>query len=313
MSAPRPSTSSGSIALGLALVLTAPACARSGLDLERVERQLLDQLQEARRALGAPSLEMHADLSRLAEERAEELARRTDLGSTSAELTALEGRLWRLGYAPHYWRMAIVAGHLSDTTIGRTRFEPDLLRTELEHVAVSCVPWTSAPQRTDEGLRADPLEQTLCLVMVGERQIRYQLRVAEPLRDLEAVRRAVLTEVNRVREARGLPPLERDEVADAVAQRHAEDMLERGFYSHRNPDGDRPRERAVAAGFRARKLGENIAKVVTTPVDAVARWMASSGHRRNILLRGARLHGLGVAVGIEDGEVVALWCQLIAE
>ncbi len=298
------------VALG-ALLGLAPLPAAASSSLETLEARLALHLRAARTAREVPALEAHSGLSRIAEERVRELAGRTDLGSSSGELTELERRLRRRGYAPHYWRMALVAGHLEAATIGRTRLEPDLLRPELEHVAVSCAPWTAAPARTPEGTRAKPEGQTLCLIMVAERQVRYQLRVAEPLRDLETVRQAVLAEVNRLRRSRGLAELQASTEANRAAQRHAEDMLERRFYSHQNPEGEGPRERSAAAGFSPRGVAENLAKVVTTPEDAVARWMASSGHRRNLLRRGATSHGLGVAVGIDDGEVVALWCQLL--
>ena len=299
------------VAVGLFLGLT-PAHGTTALGLEELEQRLLQHLLDARSELGVPPLSAHPALSQAAEERALELSNRSELGSTSGEVTDLEHRLWRLGYAPHYWRLAVVAGHLDHSTIATTRLEPALLRNELEHVAISCFPWAFGRERTDEGIRAHPEDQTVCLIMVGERKIRHELRVAEPLRDIETVRREVLAEVNRIRDARGLVALERNALADLAAQRHAEDMLQRGFYSHRNPNGKGPRQRSNEAGYRPRAVGENIAKVVTSPVDAVARWMSSSGHRRNILRRQARDHGLGVAVGIDDGEVVALWCQLIA-
>ncbi len=299
------------LALGLTLLLVMPSSAE--LAIEQLEQELLLLLDRARTTLGVDSLTAHAALTRLAQEHASELASRADLATSSDELNDLERRLWRLGYEPHYWRQAIVAGHLRLSTVSRTRLEPALLRDELEHVAVACSRWLHGPERTDQGLRSDPETQVVCLIMVAERQIRYQLRVAEPLRDRETVRQAVLDEVNRIRHARGLEALVRNERADMAAQAHAEDMLQRDFYDHRTPEGKGPRERATEAGFTPRGIAENIAKVVTTPEDAVARWMSSSGHRRNILLRRARQQGLGVAVGIQDGDVVALWVQLIGE
>ena len=299
-------------AIGLACAIVFPACGGSAQGVESLEQWLLEHLQTARSRRGLGRLDSHDALSRVARERASQLAGRTELGSTAAEVTALERRLWRLGYSPHYWGQAIVAGHLDSSTIKQTRLEPALLRSELEHVAISCHRWEHAPEHTSSGLKSDPGDQAVCLIMVGEQQLRYQQRVAEPLRDIDAVRRAVLAEVNRIRGSRGLEPLRGNEQANLAAQRHARDMLKRDFYAHRSPDGKGLRQRATEAGLNARGLAENIAKVVTTPEDAVARWMSSSGHRRNILLKRAREHGLGVAVGVQDGEVVALWCQVIA-
>jgi uncharacterized protein YkwD len=184
--------------------------------------------------------------------------------------------------------------------LGKTRFDRELLRDTFEHAVAACVPRGAGSQR-------------LCLLLVAERTLGFDLRAAEPLRDQGQVRESVLREVNKRRTKAGLKPLSANPAADRAAQAHAEAMLEQGFYAHRAPDdGSSPKDRATREGLVPRVIAENIAKVVTTPEDVVARWMSSSAHRRNLLLRSATQHGLGVAVGIQDGEVVALWCQLIA-
>ncbi|MFN4280925.1 CAP domain-containing protein [Thermosynechococcus sp.] len=43
--------------------------------------------------------------------------------------------------------------------------------------------------------------------------------------------------VNRDRQLNGLPPLIADELLTEVAQRPAEDMLKRQYFSHTNPEG----------------------------------------------------------------------------
>ena len=42
-------------------------------------------------------------------------------------------------------------------------------------------------------------------------------------------------------------------------------------------------QRATAAGYAWRSLGENIAAGQTSPDQAVGDWMSSSGHKANIL------------------------------
>ena len=70
---------------------------------------------------------------------------------------------------------------------------------------------------------------------------------------------------------------------------------------------------ARAAGYpRARSLSENIAKGPFTPDEVVHRWMNSSGHRRNILRRGATVMGMGVAFGENANGFEVVWVQVFA-
>jgi hypothetical protein len=82
-----------------------------------------------------------------------------------------------------------------------------------------------------------------------------------------------LTNVERA--AEGLAPLTHDAALDAIARGHSRDMIARAFFSHENPSGDGPTERADKAGYDVHKhvtevdlvgIGENI---VMTPTGAV--------------------------------------------
>jgi uncharacterized protein YkwD len=72
-------------------------------------------------------------------------------------------------------------------------------------------------------------------------------RPAGPL-DREAAREYVLELVNRDRGELGLEPVERDEVAEAAAQRHVDDMARHGFTAHWGSDGSVPEQRYTEAG-----------------------------------------------------------------
>ena len=61
---------------------------------------------------------------------------------------------------------------------------------------------------------------------------------------------------NAERSAEDLPPLAHDPALDRIARAHSRDMLARGFFSHENPDGDGPTERARKAGYTTRKTVE---------------------------------------------------------
>ncbi len=68
-----------------------------------------------------------------------------------------------------------------------------------------------------------------------------------------------------------------------AARVHSRDMTERGYFSHRTPEGAGPGERIDASGYRWRTWGENIAGSYPTPEAAVNGWLDSDGHCANIM------------------------------
>lgn len=91
---------------------------------------------------------------------------------------------------------------------------------------------------------------------------------------------------NQERETNGeLPPLKRADALEAAAAGHTQAMAERDFLMHCDPDtGATLTTRAEAAGYTDwTRLTENIAAGYNTPTAVMAAWMASPGHRANIL------------------------------
>ena len=130
---------------------------------------------------------------------------------------------------------------------------------------------------------------------------------------------SIHAETSDVRERHGIAPLARDRALDAIAQDHAEDMAERGYFEHRTPEGARPSDRASLAGYDCRKdfgeyytigIAENISmypgwgmgRVATV---AVRDWMDSPGHRENILMARHDRLGVGMATSM-DGTIYAV-------
>jgi uncharacterized protein YkwD len=101
--------------------------------------------------------------------------------------------------------------------------------------------------------------------------------------------------VNAERATAGCAPLSADSGLAAVARAHSADMRDRDFFSHDNPDGLDPFDRAAAAGLDAR--AENIAYGYADAAEVMAGWMGSRGHRENILDCDLRTLGVGVATG----------------
>ena len=88
---------------------------------------------------------------------------------------------------------------------------------------------------------------------------------------------------NRERAKLNLTPLELETQRTLVAQAHSEDMADRNFFNHENPEGLDPFDRLANAGITYTSAAENIAVGQITATQVVADWMKSSGHRANIL------------------------------
>jgi uncharacterized protein YkwD len=93
---------------------------------------------------------------------------------------------------------------------------------------------------------------------------------------------AVVMATNYRRTSAGCPALKLDHRLTAAAQRHASDMAVSGYYSHTSEDGKTFAARIREEGYR-RPGGENIAQGQWDEAEVVGDWMASPGHRRNIV------------------------------
>ncbi len=112
-----------------------------------------------------------------------------------------------------------------------------------------------------------------------------------------SVEQQVVELVNQERWDNGqLPPLKQAAELHACAGDHSSNMALRDFFAHCDPDtGTLPWDRMTAAGYYWSWAGENIAAGYSSPTAVMAGWMASSGHRANILSTSFREIGVGYA------------------
>jgi uncharacterized protein YkwD len=86
-----------------------------------------------------------------------------------------------------------------------------------------------------------------------------------------------------------------------AARLHSEDMAANNYFEHRDFAA-----RISAQGYAWSAAGENIAKGQRDPAAVMSSWMASPGHRANILNCGYKHLGVGLAV---DSDGSKLWTQ----
>ena len=88
--------------------------------------------------------------------------------------------------------------------------------------------------------------------------------------------------VNDERGKAGLQPLTRDPLLDKSAQEKCDDMVAKDYWSHDAPDGTEPWV-FIKKYNVYRTAGENLAYGFDSAKNVVSGWMASEGHRKNIL------------------------------
>jgi uncharacterized protein YkwD len=121
--------------------------------------------------------------------------------------------------------------------------------------------------------------------------------------NVERVRAAVICLVNRERAAHGESDLQSNPRIEQAAQSHTESMAFGGYFEHVGPHGDTPVARLRASGYiYSSSLGYEVAENLAwgtgglgTPRAIVAAWMASAGHRANILDARFRDTAVGVS------------------
>lgn len=120
---------------------------------------------------------------------------------------------------------------------------------------------------------------------------------------LASVLPGVLTDLtNADRATSNLSPLTRDAKLDAAAQAAAEDMAQKGYFSHVAPDGTTPWHWLQSAGYAYSYAGQNLAVNFNDSKDVETAWLASPTHRENIMKEQYTEIGFGTATGMYEGQ-----------
>ncbi|MBW8795705.1 MAG: CAP domain-containing protein [Streptomyces sp.] len=105
----------------------------------------------------------------------------------------------------------------------------------------------------------------------------------------------ILELVNAERGKVGCSALTLNSTLTKVAQAHSADMALHRNMSHTGSDGSSPGDRITAAGYTWSAYGENVAYGYASPEQVMAAWMASPGHKANILNCTFKEIGVGLA------------------
>jgi uncharacterized protein YkwD len=259
----------------------------------------LNQLNRERVRAGLPPLRPSVVLSQVAQQQAEEMARRRRLQSPPADVVS--ARLRQVGYSAYDWR--------EDYAVSPPVPE-DVLLT-MRQKAGSPVALDGRYRDLGVGT-AVANGSTFHVLLFGWHQGDYFASATAQLADRPRVASEMLTRINEMRRRSGLRPFAQSPLLDRVSQEHAEDMLRRSYSGHWTPEGLGPSDRARASGYPA-GIGENIVEQRFSVDEALTAWLESPKHRRNLFDPDSREMGLGLAVGAgyeaAPGGFRVIWVQ----
>ncbi len=136
-----------------------------------------------------------------------------------------------------------------------------------------------------------------------------QPALTEDQLELTAEESELLNLINAERASHGLGPVRMSNVLMQVARAHSQDMIDRDFFDHTNPDGWGPGDRLDNAGYNWMTYGENIGGGYTSAELMSNGWMNSSGHRAIMLTPEFTEIGIGYVAGGFYGHY---WTALFA-
>ncbi len=109
--------------------------------------------------------------------------------------------------------------------------------------------------------------------------------------------------LNADRAKNGLSPLKTNSQLTSLAGNYAQDMMDRNYFAHNNPEGQTPFDRMKNAGISYNYAGENIA-INNNVTAAETAFMNSAGHKANILNTNYTEVGVGVRYNSDGSAYV---------
>ncbi len=118
---------------------------------------------------------------------------------------------------------------------------------------------------------------------------------------------------NRERTNNSLSIFGKNTTLDQIAKERLDDMFAKGYFEHVSPTGESASSIADDMGYDYIAIGENIALGnFENDETLVAAWMASPGHRANILNPRFTLLGVAVGKGLYNGRSTWIGVQIFA-
>ena len=194
----------------------------------------------------------------------------------------------RVGNARNLTPVGVVAASNQLSVFRQELARSSQFALQLEKRSTGADPDEDGANPTDAAQGASEFEQRLTKI---EADLILQWLVNKGLGRLSSGKAALVVEVNRRRAQKKLAPLEVDYKLCAVARDHSLDLKQMHFFSHASKLPGKKTFADRARRFGTTAAAENIASCASAS-EAMAMWMLSPPHKRNIM--GASLRRIGI-------------------
>jgi len=303
----------------LMLVVTAgaafPVAAAAGASLTADEQQMVVLINQARSDAGLPPLVVDPVLSNLARIKAQDMASNGYFGHTSPVYGSCYDMMKAAGIEYRYAGEVLARATSVDSAfralINSSGNRSSVLSTNYNRVGAGIVKKgsyrvivlffagsqnsQSQNQNVNQNINSpSPQPQPQSPPQPQEQ--------SQPVSGLNADEQKMVDLVNQERARVGLAPLQVDMTLVKLARMKAQDMIDKGYFSHTSPTYGSPFDMMKAAGVQYRYAGENLAGAPTVE-SAHTNLMNSSGHRANILNSNYTRVGIGIVSGGPYGKM----------
>ena len=159
--------------------------------------------------------------------------------------------------------------------------EQKLLNKSLPCIFAVFLLWGSAPGENIAAAASQSIQESSSVSILSE------------YTSMSSDQRQALKLLNDDRKKRNLVPLQFNPQLANLAESYARDMIDRDFFSHRNPEGQSPFERMQEKQITFNYAGENIA-FNDSVYSAQQAFMHSPTHKANILSPNYTQVGIGI-------------------
>lgn len=118
---------------------------------------------------------------------------------------------------------------------------------------------------------------------------------------------------NNQRRSADLSPLILNNKLSQAAEKKAQDMFTKNYWSHFGPAGETPWDFILGSGYQYEFAGENLAKNFLFSQGVIDAWMRSTTHRENLLRSEYSEVGYAVVNGQLNGEETTLVVQMFGK
>ena len=152
------------------------------------------------------------------------------------------------------------------------------------------------------------------IVKIAEKQVFSPppLKVSEETIYPQAIltQPGIIKWTNAEREKHNLPLLKENPELNVMAKAKIKDMFEKQYFAHESPTGEKVQDLAKNFNYEFLIIGENLAMGnFANDEELIKAWMASPGHRDNILNKSYREIGIAVQKGVFNGKTIWLAVQ----